>query len=112
MITIFKRSKEIKQSRITVSTIFTKFVNDKLQQFAIYLSKKTQNIQPRRVATFLLTLCLIGALSLCIQLFYSFKQGSTIKIQPISSQVLKPSNSFSADTTILHRIKIFHQQLD
>ncbi len=112
MITQFKSSKAIKQSRIIVSAIFTKFVNDKLQQFAKYLSKKTQSVQPRSVAAFLLTLCLIGALALCIQLFYAFRQGSAIKIQSIDSQAVKPSYSFSADTTILHRIKSFHRHLD
>jgi len=108
---IFKSPQEVDEQRGTsVFTLFTKGVDGKLRLFATYLSKKTQNIQPRTLATFLLALCLIGALVLCISLFYSFRQGSTIQIQPISSTASKPSPSYSTST--LHRIRNFHRQLD
>src|SRR4051812_1325148 len=112
MITIFKKSNEVKQSRISVSSVLTKFMNEKLQQFAIYLSKKTQHIQPRRLAAALLTLCVVGSLALSVKLLHSLRQGSEVKFQSIRSPALKPSYSFSPGTGTLHRIKNLHRQLD
>lgn len=112
MNTIFKKLKEAKQSRRSVPLILTTYINKKLQQFAIYLAKKTNHIHPRRLALFILIFCGTTSLALSGKLFYSLKHKTEIHFQSISTPVLKPATTFSADATTLHRIKNFHHQLD
>lgn len=112
MITLFKKLKEAKQSSRSVSAMLTGYVNDKLQQFATYLTKKTNHLQPRRLALSILTFCVIVSIALSVKLFYSFKHKRVINFQSIRAPVIKPSTSFSSDAITLHRIKSFHRQLD
>src|SRR4051812_8340854 len=112
MLTLFKKLKDAKQSGRSITTNLTVYVSKMLQQFAIYLTKKTNHIQPRRLAIFILTFCIIASLALSVKLFCSFKHKTEIHFQYISTPVIKPSTTFSGGATTLHRIKNFHRQLD
>lgn len=112
MITLFKKLKEAKKSSRSVLAMLTEYTNDKLQQFATYLTKKTNHLPPRRLALSILTFCVIVSLALSVKLVYSFKHKTEINLQSIHAPVIKPSTSFSGDAITLHRIKSFHRQLD
>ncbi|TKK66334.1 hypothetical protein FC093_17275 [Ilyomonas limi] len=112
MLTQFKKLKDAKQCGRSITTNLTMYVSKKLQQFAIYLTKKTNHIQPRRLAIFILTFCVIVSLALSIKLLYCFNHKPEIHFQYISTPVLKPATTYSGDATTLHRIKNFHRQLD
>ena len=112
MFSVFKKLKEAKQSNRSVPAILTRYVNDKLQQFAIFISKKTNHLQQRRLAIFILAFCIIVALALTVKLLYSFRYKTEINFQSISTPISKPFTTFSGDAITLHQIKNFHRQLD
>src|SRR5438309_8936533 len=112
MISKSKKAKASEHNKAGILNSVGNAVDDRLRQFASYLSERTRHIQTRRLTALLFIVCIGCSLMLTLNIFYSFKHKNVVQFQPIRAPLIKQPYSSSIDNVVYLRIKSFHHYMD
>ena len=110
MIHRFRTKKAVQQSQALQTAVA--WVDNRLQSFAGYLSRKTEHLQPRRMAAIIMTSFFSFSVCLCFAVFRTTTDSSEMHVPAIQAPHIKTYKKGSVNEVLLQRIRHFHHQLD
>lgn len=104
--------KKVDSERPHFIPLIVVWVNRKAKQFALYLSYKTEHVQPKRMATAIILSCLFFSVCLCLVVYRMTFQGSPLHVTSIRAPTVKFYQQPKKVDMVLNRIRLFHHKLD
>ena len=110
MIHLFRDRKTREQSEALQTVV--RWFDERLIRFAIYLSRKTEHLPPRRTAAFIIASCFFFSVCLGFSVFKTTKDSRQIHVSAIRAPLVRMHQSTPVNEIVLERIRHFDHQLD
>lgn len=106
----FRKQNSYRQTALITPAIH--WVDEKAKKFALYLSVKTENVQPKRMAIVIILSCVLLSVCLGLLIFKVTLHSTSIHVANIRAPAIRFNQQSPQINIVLNRIRSVHHSLD